>query len=229
MQAFVFVTVPSAAQLGSDALKSPANIWYTQIGQWHLQHKDSARGLQTAPAGKSFLFHDARIDGARSGQATAKVRLNFVFQDIRRFEARLALGLAPTTAGLLVQNKQITFCFFAERGDLTDSLRIVRFDSGRGASLAAVAAKVLDTTRLRLFLRGDTLYFSADKTAIFIAKPPEFLSLTSIGFECLRGSVKVFDTFVQAQNAEVKESFDRATLVNLHLEKMFSGSSRKGK
>jgi len=39
---------------------------------------------------------------------------------------------------------------------------------------------------------------------------------------------EAFEAVVHAQNAVVKETFDRATLVNLHLDKVLSGG-KKGK
>jgi hypothetical protein len=198
-----------------------SNVWYTQIGQWHLREKDSV-------SQNSFLFHDSRTDGARSGQATANVRLNVTLQNIRQFEARVALGPAPASVGLLVQNKRITYYFFVERKTTSDSLRICRLRDGPALTLLALAAKASDTMRLTLIAKPDSLYFEASGIVAAIAKPPEFQSFTFVGFECPQGSVKVFDAFVEAQNAVVKETFDRATLVNLHLDKVLSGG-KKGK
>jgi hypothetical protein len=199
--------------------KSPSIVWYTQIGQWHLRQKDSLPG-------KFFLFHDARIDGARSGQATANVRLNFAFRNIRRCETRIALGPAPASAGLLLQNKQVTYYFLAEKGAASDSLRICRFGDNRMVSLLSATVNISDTTRLTLALKGDSLFFGANRIMLSIATPPDYISLTAVGIECPLGSVKVFDVRIEARNAEVKEAFDKATLVNLHLDKMLMGGQK---
>ncbi len=195
--------------------ESPPNVWYTQIGLWHLRQKDSL-------SGKSFLFHDSRIDGARSGQATANIRLNFNFRDISRCEAIFSLGPAPSSAGLLVQNKQATYYFLAQKEATSDSLRAERYCNGRIISLSSAAANVSDTTRLTLFIKEDSLYFGTHRTTIAIVKPPDFPRLTTVGFECPSGSVKVFDVRIEARNALVTEAFDKATLINLHLDKMLS-------
>jgi hypothetical protein len=208
-QAFAFMIALSAA---SWAL-SPSNVWYTQIGQWHLVQKDSLSGT-------SFLFHDSRIDGALSGQATANVRLNLAIQDIRRCEARLSLGPAPATAGLLVQNKQVTYYFLAKKGTGFDSLRICRFRDNSMILLLGAKTTASDTTRLTLSITADSLCCGADTAVLSVAKPSDFPNPAFIGFECPQGSVKVFDMHVEAKNSTVKEPFDKATLVNLHLDKM---------
>jgi hypothetical protein len=213
-QAFAFMMALSAASCAAPPpAKSPSNVWYTQIGQWHLRQKDSL-------SGNSFLFHDSRIDGAVSGQATANVRLNFAFQGIRRCEVRLSLGPAPATAGLLVQNKQVTYYFLAQKGTASDSLRICRFRDNGMISLWGAKAKVSDMTRLTLYVKADSLCFGADTTVLSVAKPPDFPNPAFIGFECPLGSVKVFDVHVEARNYDMKEPLSKATLVNLHLNKM---------
>jgi hypothetical protein len=224
----VFVTIVVFVCIVSSSPQtiSFSDVWYTQIGQWHIRQNDSTGGVRTVHSGKSFLYHDSRIDGARSGQATANVRFNFAFHDIRRYEARIALGPAPATAGLLVQNKQVTYYFLVERGTTSDSLRICRYRDNRMISLFAVATKVSDTALITLSVKIDSLCLDADKTILSVAKPPEFSSLTAVGFECPQGSVKVFYAQIEAQNSVLKESFDKATLINLHLEKMLSGNGK---
>jgi hypothetical protein len=218
-QVLAIMVALSAALLAMPPTKSPSNVWYTQIGQWHIWQKGSL-------SGRSFLFHDSRIDGARSGQATANVRFNFAFKDIRRCEAHLALGPAPASAGLLLQNKQVTYYFLIERKTTSDTLRICRSSDSRMVSLFGVAVNVSDTTLLTLSVKSDSLWLSADTIKLSVAKPPEFPNLSAVGFECPQGSVKVFYVHIEAQNNVVEESFGKATLVNLHLEKMLLGGGK---
>jgi len=216
-QALAFIMALSAASWAAPPPpKSPANVWYTQIGQWHIQQKNNL-------SGESFLFHDASIDGAQSGQATANVRFNYSFQGIRRCVVRLALGPAPATAGLLVQNKQATYYFLVQKGTASDSLRINRYSNSRMISLFSAATNISDTTWLTLTIKADSLVFGAHRTIVSIAKPPDFPSLTAVGIECPQGSVKVFDVDIESQNTAVEETFDKATLINLHLDKMLPG------
>jgi hypothetical protein len=220
------ILATSAALIYTSPLRqSTPNVWYTQIGQWHLQRKDSL-------SGKPFFFHDSRVDGARSGQATANVRYNFNFEDIRRYEARLVLGPAPASAGLLVQNRQVTYYFFIEKAMAAiacDSLRICRYRENRTISLFAAAAKVPDTVNLTLSFKTDSLFFNASRIMASIAKPTDFPEPAVVGFECLQGTVKIVDAKIEARNAVVKENFEKATLVNLHLDKMLGGSGKKVK
>jgi hypothetical protein len=220
-QAFVFIIALSAASWAAPPLaKSPANVWYTQIGQWHIRQKDSTDNPKTASTEKSFLFHDSRIDGARSGLATANVRINFEFKSIHKFDARISLGPAPATAGLLVQNKQVTYYFLVQRKAASDSLGIYCYRDNHMISLYRLATGASDTTRLTLTAREDSLWCGVDSIRLSFPRPQDFPASAYVGFECPLGSVKVFDVSIESQNAFVKESFDKATLVNLHLDKM---------
>jgi hypothetical protein len=221
-QTFLFIVAMSAAHGETPSSNSPSNIWYTQIGQWHLRQKKSL-------SEKSFLFHDSRIDGARSGQATANARINFAFKDIRLCEARLTLGPAPASAGLLIQNKQVTYYFLVKRNPISDSLLLCRSRDTCMVPLFGIATKRSDTTHITLFVTVDSLKFDAGATKLSVVKPPEFQNLTAVGFECPQGSVKVFFAHIEAQNLVVKETFDKTTLVNLHLEKMFLGGVKNVK
>lgn len=205
----------SLASWAASLPNPPLNVWYTQIGQWHIQPKNNLYE-------KSVIFHDSRIDGARSGQATANVRLNFAFQGIRLCEARLALGPAPALAGLLVQNKQVTYYFFVLKGTTSDTIRIFRNSNGRLVSIFSEVAKILDTTRITLNINADSLYFGVDGKSVRIIKPQDFSSLTTVGFECVLGSVKVFEVQIEARNSTIKETFDKTRLINLHLDKILS-------
>lgn len=189
-------------------------VWYSQIGQWKITHKDSTNK-------ESYLYHDASKDGASSGEATANVRLNFEFSDIKRFEARIVLGKSPTKAGLLIQNKKLTYLFLIKKGIVFDSLQISR-DSNRTRTIIA-AKRIMkeDTSNLLLYIQADTLYIGILSDKIAIVKPLDFSKLTIVGFECLKGNAKILGTHIEARNKVVTDSFDKALLVNLHLDRIF--------
>jgi|GEM_PF-2114473 len=195
-------------------------VWYTQIGQWRLIH-------DSIPSVNSYLFHDAATDGAKSGEATANVRLNFEFRNIKQCEARFAIGPAPALAGLLVQNKRVTYYFLIEKGKLGDSLRICRNQSGLMTSLFVAPAKVSDTSTMTLRVTKDSLYLGDEWKSARVVLPPEFPELTIFGFECMQGTMKVFNARIEAQNDRFEESFEKATLINLHLDKLLSGHGKK--
>lgn len=226
--AILILILPAALVLAAPVLQSASNVWYTQIGQWHLMQKD---GIFE----KSFFFHDSRVDGARSGQATANLRYNFCFENIRRYEVRLVLGSYPAKAGLLVQNKQITYYFLIKKAgaiekiSACDSIQICRFKENRINSLFNSAATVLDTANLTLSVKADSLLFNASGTVASISKPTDFPEPAFVGFECPQGSVKIFNIKIDARNATVEETFTKAALVNLHLDRMFEKSVKKDK
>jgi hypothetical protein len=218
------VLISPAPARSSDSLSEPRtapSVWFTQIGQWHVSHKSSVPG-------RAFLFHNAQTDGARSGQATANVRFNFIFQDLRRYEARLALGPAPASTGLLVQDKTVTYYFLAQRKRIGDSLLICRSDKNRIVRLFAAGTNILDTMHLSLTIKADSIDFGSDKSLLSIAKPPDFPGKALVGFECPAGKVKIFAVSVEAQNSTVNDSFDNATLVNMHLDKQLRSRRKKG-
>jgi hypothetical protein len=219
VQALFCMMIPVVTLSAVQPQKTLANVWYTQIGQWRLH-------LKVGPAGESFLSHDSRIDGARSGQATANVRSNILFQDIHRCEARCALGPAPASTAFLVQNMRVTYYFLIQKGVASDSLKVFRFHDNCMILLRSVPANISDTTAFSVTLSADSLIFLNNPTKISIPKPLDFIQLTSIGFECFSGSVKVFDVTIEAQNILEKETFDKATLFNLHLDKMQSGADK---
>jgi hypothetical protein len=218
----LIILVNLAFATWTDPTNAASNVWYTQIGQWHYRNKDSI-------SGKSFIYHEMQVDGAQLGQATANVRLNFNFQDIRRCEADLILGPVPSSAGLLIQNKQTTYYFITEKGANLNFLRIDRYCNNRLSLLTSGMVEVSDSTRLKLWITSDSLYFGDNLTTIVIEKPPDFHTLNAVGFECPSGSVKVFDMRIEARNGSVKENFDEIMLVNLHLDKMFSNGVKKTK
>ena len=210
-----FIEIMTVALLAGAASgeKPSAIAWYTQIGFWHLQ-KDSL-------SGKFFLFHNAHFDGAKSGQATANVRFNEGFVGIREFMGRIALGPAPASAGLLVKNKQTAYLFFIKKGKGRDYLQICRRNKAGTASIFIAPVTISDTVALRLLVKKDSLNVIAGRTTASMAKPSDFSGTQWIGFECLQGTVKVFEAAVASEEGEMKETFDHASLINLHLEKMF--------
>ena len=211
--------------LGTDLLSVPRvsanqDVWYTQIGQWHLQKSITKRTVRSSTIDVSFLSFDNQFDSARSGLATANVRLNKTIHDIQSFSARLAAGPAPSIAGLLIQNKESNYYFMLIRGKDSDSLQINLVRGNRIVFLASSCINISDTTNLSLVTHDDTLILRADKFRLCIAIPPDFSQLTSIGFECPKGSVKVFSACIESRDFSVDESFDNATLINLHLDRM---------
>jgi len=204
------------------SLSSPAPFaWFTQIGAWHLE-KDTV-------SGKSFLYHNARVDGARSGQATASVRLNHPFQEMRSFKARMALGPAPSMAGLLVKNKRISYLFLIQNNRKVDSLFVLSRKKEESSCILSARFNHLDTTDLSISVQKDSLRISASGTTVCMAKPAAFPKLETVGFECLSGIVRVFGATIEAKDTTYNENFSKATLINLHLEKMFSGTKESRK
>jgi hypothetical protein len=197
------------------------NAWYTQIGSWHYQ-KDSV-------GGKSYIFHNADLDGAASGEATANVRLNKGFDNLYKFIGRMRLESEPSCAGLLVQNKKTTFYFLIKKEKTGDFLQISRRNKMEIASIFVTPVMLPDTFELCLSLTKDSLVIIAGKETASIARPADFSGQLWVGFECPQGTVKVFEAEVASDTGEIKEPFKKATLINLHLEKMFSGPSRKAK
>ena len=221
----IWASIASAqpAAVNNPASKTVSNVWYTQIGRWHYWPVDSMRTAFSAKRVKSYLYHDAVLDGASSGEATANVRLNSPFVDISRFEAIFMLGRSPAIAGMLLQNKQVTYYFFVKRGRDSDSLLIRQFRGMETTSLAAVAINYSDTTHMTVDISAQTVMAGVSDRFVSINKTADFKSLTTVGFECQSGSMRVYRAEVTAGNAEVTESFDRTTLVNLHLEKVIQG------
>ncbi len=193
--------------------KPRVSAWYTQIGFWHL-NKDTV-------SGRSYISHNASVDAAASGQATANLRFNKGFDSLTRFEARLALGPAPASAGLLVQNKPATYCFFIKKEKTGNFLQICRREKTESAAIFIAPVSVTDTVTLQLSVKKNSLDISAGKTIASIARPSDFSGTQWIGFECVRGRVSVFAASVASKDGEMRETFKNATLVNLHLEKMF--------
>jgi hypothetical protein len=189
------------------------DAWYTQIGFWHYQ-KDTV-------AGRSYIFHNAHIDGAKSGQATANVRFNKGFDGIREFIGRMALGPPPAWAGMLVQNKKTTYYFLVKKEKTGNFLQISRRNKEEVAGIFIATVSISDTVALRLLVKKDSLQIIAGRTTASMAKPSDFSGMQWIGFECLQGTVKVFEAAVASEKGEMKETFDHASLINLHLEKMF--------
>jgi hypothetical protein len=149
------------------------------------------------------------------------VRLNFEFSNIRRFDASIILGAAPARAGLLIQNKKITYLFLAKRGIVFDSLHIFRYSDHKMTLMASRRAMNHDTSQISIYIKEDSLYFGIPLSMIAVTKPSDFSGLTAIGFECPKGSVKVLSTYIEAANKIVTDSFDKASLVNLHLDRIF--------
>ena len=207
----VLLTVSSAGS----RVDAVSTIWYTQIGAWHLVPKDSLGPMQS---NRFYLFHDARSDGARSGEATANVRLNTVLKLIRHCEFEMSLGPAQSTAGLLLQDTQLTLLFLAKKNTIYDSLLIYSVNHHRAKIIGATATSIADTTKLTIYCNADTLWFGNKKSVISIARPEGFSRLTAVGFECQSGSAKIFSLYLEAANTVVNDSFDHAILYNLHLD-----------
>jgi hypothetical protein len=212
----IFLSVMMAISIAVPAYPSniPANDWYTQIGFWHLQ-KDTV-------SGRSFLYHNAHVDGAKSGEATANVRFNKGFQGLTKFEARMALGPAPSLAGLLIQTKPTTYYFFVKKEKTGTLLQICRRKKTELATVFVAPVSIPDTVLLQVNVKQDSLVINAGKTTASLAKPADFSGNQWVGFECLGGVVKVFSSLVVSKDGETMETFDHASLINLHLEKMFS-------
>jgi hypothetical protein len=145
-----------ALAIGAAPHEKPAAeiAWYTQIGFWH-HHKDSL-------SGKSFIFHNANVDGAQSGQATANVRLNKGFEGIQKFQARMTLGPAPATAGMLVQNKQATYYFLIKKEKIGNYLQVRRRNKMEITAIFIAPVLIPDTVNLRLFVKNDSLKRQTD-------------------------------------------------------------------
>jgi hypothetical protein len=195
--------------------QNPAIIsWYTQIGTWH-HHKDSL-------GGKSYIFHDAGIDGLASGEATSNIRLNRGFENLGEFTGRLCLGPAPACAGLLVKNKKISCYFLIEKEKSGNFLKINRREKTEVAELFSFPVSVADTFELRLVLTKDSLNLVAGKITASVKRPVDLAGKLWIGFECVQGTIKVFGAEAASDAGVFKETFKTPTLMNLHLEKMFS-------
>lgn len=223
---FIIVIIITIIICGAEAVSVPSvpakpDVWYTQIGQWHLQQSTKKSTLHSTQCDDSFLAFDNILDSARSGQATANVRLNKTIHDIKSITSRLALGPAPSTAGLLVQNKEVTYYFLLSRGANIDSLQIFRTCGNRMFFLAGSCINISDTSNLFLTAHTDSLVLRTDTFKLCIALPVDFSQLTAIGFECPKGSVKVFTACIESRDVSVNELFDTATLINLHLDRMF--------
>ncbi len=211
---FIGAVIAALMTAAAPPQKTPVIAWYTQIGAWRIQ-KDSV-------SGSSFLFHDAKIDGMQSGEATANVRLNKGFKGLREFDARLSLGPAPSVAGMLAQDKKITYYFLLKNGGTEDSLLTAFRRTGMNATrIISMPIRLQDTVMLRLSVANDSLRMIVGKTIASMKKPVDFPKVPYIGFECPKGSVKVFEVTVVSDDGEMKDAFGRAALVNLHLEKMF--------
>jgi hypothetical protein len=210
LQVMVLAVLSTA---GPEAGKASIDSWFTQIGFWHLQ-KDTV-------SGRSFLYHNTHEDGAKSGEATANVRFNKGFEGLTKFEARLALGPAPSQSGLLIQTKPSTFYFFVKKEKTGTLLQICRRVKTEVATVFIAPVSIPDTVLLQVNVKQDGLVVNAGKTTASLAKPADFSGKQWIGFECLTGAVKVFSSLVVSKDGEMKETFGNASLVNLHLEKMF--------
>ena len=189
------------------------DAWYTQIGAWHHQ-KDSLFG-------KSFIYHDADLDGLSSGQATSNVRLNRGFNGLNKFIGRMCLGPAPAMAGLLVKNKKTAYIFLIKKENQGSFLQISRRDK-KVSPIFETPFSLPDTFELCLVLKKDSLIVSAEDKKTSIARPKDLSGRLWVGFECLQGAVKVFGAEAASDSGEIRETFEKATLMNLHLEKMFA-------
>jgi hypothetical protein len=211
-----FLGMVVAALLADTAHPAPPSdlTWYTQIGFWHYQ-KDTI-------SGHSFIFHNTNLDGVKSGQATAKVRLNKGFEGLRTFGSRMTLGPAPASAGPLVQSRKSTYYFLIEKDKKRNFLEICRLNKTEMSSIFIAPVSVTDTVALRIFVKKDSLVIFGGKTTASLPRPADFSGTQWIGFECPQGTVKIFEAMVESNSGEMKETFDHAELLNLHLEKMFS-------
>ena len=198
------------------AHRSNQPIWYTQIGQWRL--------LKDGASNHSFLFHVAAEDGAVSGQATANVRLNRAFPAIQTFKARMSLGPRPAIAGMLIEDKHLTYYFYVKRTSGGDSLAVYRRSARAMEQIRAAPVSVSDTLSLILSVAADSVRFSSGAGGISMVKLPEFSDLQWVGFECPVGSVKIFHAAIAAQGDSLDKPFEETGLINLHLDKMLPGS-----
>jgi len=220
---FFYIAAPALLALPSPRPSRPQArltqpMWYTQIGQWH-EEKDSLTGT-------SFVFYDAMADGAVSGQATANLRLNHEFKGIKKFEARLSLGPANATAGMLIQDKHLTYYFFVNKKNGIDSIAVYRRLDQSTVKVLSAPATLSDTLSLLLHIGADSIRFSAGKNALSIVKLSEFSTLQWVGFECPAGSVKIFHASIVAQGDSLDKSFQETGLINLHLDRMLPRSSQ---
>lgn len=132
-------------------------------------------------------------------------------------------------AGILIKNKQVTFSFLIENGKHSDSLHVLSKRGEKTIQILAAPIRLPDTTVLSVSVKGDSLSLGAAGIMVSIGKPLDFSSLETVGFECPHGNVQVFEAAVETKNKSYRESFEKATLVNLHLEKMFPGSKEDQK
>ena len=196
--------------------RSSQPVWYTQIGRWQMLRNDRS--------GRSFLFHNASEDGASSGQATANVRLNIAFNDIRTFRASMML-MPATEAGMLIQDKRVTYYFYVKKDGRNDSIAMYRCSGRSIEKIAAAPARLSDTLFLNVSADKDSVRFRVEGTAVSFANLPEFSALQWIGFECPTGSVMIFSAAVSARSESFNKSFDETGLINLNLDKMIRPAS----
>ena len=201
-----------AGETPSPAATDSCDVWYTQIGAWH-QVLDSLSGT-------AYVYHNAAVDGARSGQAFADLKYNRKINGLTRISTDLSISRS-SSAGLLLKNKKVSYCFYIEKGPDGDSIRIVRRFDGRITAIAAFTATVADTQRLEIDVTADSLRITAGKIIRCIRKPADLSDELTIGLTCSRGEVRVWRLQAQAASININESFARATVINLGLEKMF--------
>ena len=204
----VLVVVPSLAQRPS------TDAWFTQIGSWHYK--------QDSLSGKSFIFHNASLDGAQSGEATSNIRFNRGFEGLVRFSGRISLSQSPACAGLLVQNRKTTFYFLIKKKNTSNSLEICQRSKSGLIPIFTNTVSIKDTIELFLHVKKDSLCLVAGNTSLSIIRPSDFSGTQWVGFECLQGAIKVFNAQISSASGEIKETFEKATFLNLHMEKMFT-------
>jgi len=169
--------------------------------------------------GSSFLYHNAAMDGAVSGRATANVRLNRAFSGIRSFRASMML-VPGTEAGILIQDKYVTYYFYARKNERSDSIAVYRHFGLSIQEVACAPAHLSDTVFMEVDAEPDSIRFKAGNNAVSFANIPEFSMLQWVGFECPKGCVKIFCAAVCSAGGNLCKPFDEAGLINLHLDKM---------
>jgi hypothetical protein len=204
----------------STATDTTSTMWYTQIGTWHL--------IQDTLAKTAHIYHNAAIDGARSGMARADLKYNRQISNITRLSVKLSPG-RTSSAGVLLKDKRLAYGIYLEKGTAIDSVRIIRRFEKQQVSITAFDVAAADTQFLDITIRPDSLRINVGKISRSIGKPADLPAETIVALSCERGDVRVWRVRIEAPPLHINETFLHATVLNLGMERMFqAGRKRDG-